>query len=141
MENFKQIKKSSDERLKIMFEDVNKIIKKYGLQDYLQEQPDGSKILDQGYSPFLPKEAFITDEHYPNDVEVYLENLKNFRWGVNDNILKDVKNYFIEDTESIENLKSMVDELDAVIDVIEENYIIKSNENSQKDKDNYELEL
>lgn len=35
----------------------------------------------------------------------------------------------------------MVNELDAVIDVIEENYIVKSNENLQKDKDNYELEL
>ena len=108
------------------------------LKLFLQEQPDGSKILDQGYSPFLPKEAFITDEHYPNDVEVYIENLKNFRWGINDNIFKDVKNYFIEDTQAIESLKSMVNELDAVIDV---NYIVKSNENLQKDKDNYELEL
>lgn len=55
MENFKQIKKSSDKRLKIMFEDVNKIIKKYGLQDYLQEQPDGSKILTKGIHLFFLK--------------------------------------------------------------------------------------
>ena len=39
MENFKQIKKSSDKRLKIMFEDVNKIIKKYEYEESEEEQP------------------------------------------------------------------------------------------------------
>lgn len=80
-----------------MFDSVNKIV--CNLSDYppvnklLREYPDGSRVLDEGYSPFLPEEAYLTPENACDFTKSHLdlENMKNFKWGIDDNILPAIK--------------------------------------------------
>lgn len=66
------------------FPPINKLLKEY---------PDGSRKLDECFSPFLPKEAYLTPENEYDftDDNLELENMKNFQWGITDNIIPALK--------------------------------------------------
>jgi hypothetical protein len=135
MINFEDIKKVEDERLNNMCKDVDIVLNTYRLTDFLQEQPDGRLVLAQGYSPFLPKEAFITEGNYPSDLDCLVENIKNFKWGIKDNIIPALENYFIDDKKSIKHLNMIVSELDDFLKNVVPEISLSTKEKTEEDFD------
>ena len=83
--------------LQDMFDSVNTIVCRLSgfppVNKLLREYPDGSRQLDECFSPFLSEEAYLTPENACDFTKSHLdlENLKNFKWGIDDNIMPAIK--------------------------------------------------
>lgn len=129
-----------------MFDSVNKIV--CNLSGYppvnklLREYPDGSRILDEGYSPFLPEEAYLTPENVYDFTKSHLdlENMRNFKWGIDDNILPALKQCSTDYGASINT--GYIHSLEEISEYLNKRIIEMEGElNSNKEYLNEEMEL
>lgn len=129
-----------------MFDTVNKIV--CNLSDYppvnklLMEYPDGKRVLDEGYSPFLPMEAYMTPEIDFDFTERHLklENMKNFKWGIDDNIMPALKQCGSDYGNPVS--EKYIHSLDEISEYLNKRIIELEGElNSEKEYLNEEMEL